>query len=136
MDNIKRCYTSEYLRDLMYKTELTELRIKVKNNTLTKEEYYKAQFSIKDKSVIIWQQLKEKNQKFFDRDGYIDIEYLKDKKQYARVKLGRGQPKKDIKKDNIIHIRLSDEEQELLNNYCNTNNITPSNAIRSLILKA
>lgn len=127
-----RCETYKDLDNFILQSEVKPLRGKI-----SKEEYQNLWSSSTDKAKELWQELLSKNEKFFRKDGYLDIEYLSDKKVYRRIPLKRGQPAKEdkIKKDKKVTIRLDDELEEILNDYCQTNNIKPSEAIRKAILK-
>ena len=94
---------------------------KPKNNR-EKEHYQKEQVVTTEKAKMLWEELLDKNKKFYERDGFLNIEYLSDKKQYRRKPLAKGRPKKESVKEKRITIRMDHEITEILNNYCQTNN--------------
>jgi|LSQX01.2.fsa_nt_gb hypothetical protein len=86
-------------------------------------------------ATIIWDSLVKQNRVFFEKHGYIDIEFNPDKNEYFRIKLPKGRPPKDNNMDNRICIRLDDHTMEQLNILCRTKNKTQSEVIRDLILQ-
>ena len=123
-----RCESWEQLKDLIINKEIKPQRGKIDG-----VEYQKIWSSSGEKARDLWEQLIKKNEKFFLRDGYLDIEYLSDKNNYRRILLSKGRPKQEQTKDKRITIRLDSGLQEILNNYCQTNNINESEAIRIAI---
>jgi len=104
-------------------------------NSKEKEQYQKEWAETAEKAKMLWEELIVKNKKFYERDRILIIEYLSDKKQYRRKPLAKGRPKKETVKEKRITIRMDEEIVEILNNYCQTNNISESEAIRQAIMK-
>jgi hypothetical protein len=125
-----RCEDYKELQNLILDLEVKPLRRKIPNS-----EYQELWSGSSDKAKQIWEELLEKNKKFYKKDGYLEIEYLSYKKIYRRKPLSKGQPKKseDDIKDKRLTIRINSELQEILNNYCQTFNVTESEAIRRAI---
>jgi len=108
-------------------------REKVRQGTLSQEQYDQTKQDALEKAHKQWEQLLKKNDKFYKKDGYLDIEYLADKNIYRRVPMGKGRPKQEQTKDKRVTIRLDEELIKILNKYCQTNNVTESEAIRKAI---
>jgi hypothetical protein len=104
-------------------------------NSKENEQYRKEWAETTEKAKMLWEELIVKNKKFYERDRFLNIEYLSDKNQYRRKPLAKGRPKKESVKENRITIRMDEEIVEILNNYCQTNNISESEAIRRAIMK-
>jgi hypothetical protein len=85
-------------------------------------------------SEKLWNEIIKKNKKYYERDGYLNIEYLSDKKLYRRKPFTKGRPKKVSIKQKRITIRMDEEVSNILNSYCQTNNISESEAIRRAIM--
>jgi len=128
-----RCESFNDFRDMIVRNIKTLHRNKVTLGTLTIEEYRELKDKALEKAQDQWEQLLKKNDKFYKKDGFLDIEYLADKNVYRRVPMGKGRPKQEQTKDKRITIRLDEELIKILNKYCQTNNVTESEAIRKAI---
>lgn len=116
--------------------DLENLMLRQLERPKHKEEYAEAlrvRQEVISKAPELWKELVKKNEKWFKQEGYLDIEYLSDKNTYRRKPLERGRPKKRETMGKRITIRLDAELEEILNKYCQTNNITESEAIRRAI---
>lgn len=127
MGKIEKCKNASDIRIMIKENELKPLK-----GRISKEEYNRIWLESREKSETIWLKLLEKNKKFFERDGYIEVEYLGNGK-YRRKPLPKGQPLKEEKKDKRIIVRLDAELEEKLKEYCEKNNISVSEAIRKAI---
>lgn len=127
------CKEWDDLRVFMIKCEVEPLRELVRSEELSKEEYISKFRDCESKAKELWGKLVESNIKFFNKDKFLDIEYLSDKKTYRRKPLSRGRPSVKEKKDNRITIRLNDNEMKILENYCRTKNMSESKAVRYAI---
>lgn len=123
-----KCENWKDLQDLIIQSEIMPLKY-----NLSKDEYLKLWNESTNKAQKIWKKLLDVNQKFYDKDKYLDIEYLSDKKIYRRKSLSRGRPKKTDNKETRITIRLDKNHIEKLKKYCQTKNISESEAIRQAI---
>lgn len=121
----------ESWRDL--ETLIINSEIKPLKNKIDSMEYQRKWAGAREKAQELWQELLEKNKKFFEKYGYLDIEFINGK--YRRRPMSKGQPQKEesIKKDRKIVIRLDDELEEKLINYCNKHNVNISEAVREAI---
>jgi len=126
-----KCMECKNYKDLQV---LILKQIQKTGNSKEKEHCQKEQVVTTEEAKRLWETLLEKNKKFYDRDGFLHIEYLSDKKQFRRKPLAKGRPKKESVKGKRITIRIDDEITEILNNYCQTNNTSESEAIRRTIL--
>jgi hypothetical protein len=126
--NYMKCVNNKDLQTLMINQIL-----KPKNNK-EKEQYQKEWVETTEKAKKLWEELLDKNKKFFERDGFLYIEYLSDKKQYRRKPLAKGRPRKQSVKEKRITIRIDEEIKGILHYYCQTYNVTESEAIRRAIL--
>ena len=68
----------------------------------------------------------------YERFGYLDV-VVHDDLRVERKKLQRGRPKEEKSKSYRITVRLDDELYELLQKYCQTKNMSESEAVRQLI---
>lgn len=116
------------LETFIINSEVRPLRGKI-----AKEEYQILWRSTGQRAKEVWQDLINKNSKFYNKDKYLDIEYLSDKKQYRRIKLSKGRPKEEKTKDKRVTIRLDTELANILDDYCKKNNKSESEAIRKAI---
>lgn len=126
--NYMKCESYKDLQTLMLK------QIPKNKNSQEKEQYQKEWIETTEKAQKLWEELLSKNKKFYERDKFLNIEYLPDKKQYRRKPLAKGRPKQDSVKEKRITIRVDEETKEILNDYCQTNNISESEAIRRAIM--
>jgi hypothetical protein len=127
--NYMKCETYKDLQTLMLK------QIAKPKNSKEKEQYQKEWAETTEKAKMLWEELIVKNKKFYERDRFLIIEYLSDKKQYRRKPLAKGRPKKETVKEKRITIRMDEETVEILNNYCQINNVSESEAIRRAVMK-
>jgi hypothetical protein len=125
-----KCYNADDLRDLILTSE-----IKPKKGKISNEEYQKLWSSSKDKSQAIWSDLLIKNEKFYIKDGYFDVEYLPEKNIYRRKLLPKGRPRGDNNKGNRVTVRLDDLLIKKLDEYCAAHGCDESEAIRIAISK-
>lgn len=121
-----KCESWYDLHNLILDNEVRPLKGKISS-----EEFQKRWSAASEKAKKLWEKLIKNNQKYFDADGSLDIEFFNGK--YRRIPMRRGRPKKEEKKDNRITIRLDDDLTEKLNEYCRTNNIKPSEVGREAI---
>ena len=126
--NCMKCENYKDLQTLMLK------QIPKPKNSQEKERYQKEWVDITEKAQKLWEELLDKNKKFYERDKFLNIEYLPGKKQFRRKPLAKGRPKKESVKENRITIRMDEETKENLSNYCQTNNVSESEAIRRAII--
>lgn len=126
--NYMKCENYKDFQILMLK------QIPKPKNSKEKEQYQKEWVETTEKAQKLWEELLDKNKKFYERDRFLNIEYMSDKKQYRRKPLTKGRPKKQSVKENRITIRMDKEITEILNNYCQTNNMSESEAIRRAIM--
>jgi len=126
--NYMKCESYKDLQTLVLK------QIPKPKNSKEKEKYQKEWAETTEKAEKLWGELLNKNKKFFERDGFLYIEYLSGKKRYRRKPLAKGRPKKQSVKDSRITIRMDKEISEILNNYCRTKNMSESEAIRRAIM--
>lgn len=126
--NYMKCESYKDLQTLMLK------QIPKHKNSQEKERYQKEWIETMGKAQKLWEELLVKNKKFYERDKFLNIEYLPDKKQYRRKPLAKGRPKQDSIKEKRITIRMDEKTKEILNDYCQTNNISESEAIRRAIM--
>lgn len=123
-----KCESWYDLHNLILDNEVRPLK-----NKVSKEQFQKLWVDSGDRAKNEWQKLKQKNSRYFDLDGFIDIEFFKGR--YRRVPMHRGRPKKENKKSNRVTIRLDDDLAYRLNKYCQTNNINPSEVAREALEK-
>lgn len=99
------------------------------------KKYYKNNFTANwvDDANVIWQKIIKQNKNFFDKHGYIDINYNLETKKYHRKKLSKGRPKKDKAYKQIVSFRIDDDAKMALNNYCKKHNISMTKAINMAI---
>lgn len=123
-----KCESWYDLHNLILDNEIRPLK-----GRISSEEFQKRWSAASERAKKLWERLIKNNQRYFDSDGFINVEFFKGK--YRRVPMHRGRPEKgnDEKKDNRITIRLDDDLTERLNKYCQTNNIKPSEAAREAL---
>jgi Ribbon-helix-helix protein, copG family len=123
-----RCYEQDDFQVLV----LSELS---KRRTSTEKEKWELQreyLRLIDKIPQMWKEFVQKHKNIYDRFGYLDV-IVHDDLRVERKKLKRGRPKEDISKSHRITVRLDDELYQILQKYCQTKNLTESEAIRRLI---
>lgn len=123
-----KCENWKDLQNLIIQSEIMPQK-----NKISKEEYLKLWNESTSKAQKIWEKLLELNKKFYNKDKYLDIEYLSDKNIYRRKPLGRGRPKEADNKDFRLTVRLDKYSMDKLIKYCQTKNISESEAIRQAI---
>ena len=128
-----KCSNIDDLHDLVLNCEVKQQRRRISKGEITGEEFHKLWSSSNERAIKEWQQLLDKNKNFFDKYNYLDIEYVEGNKTYRRIPLSKGRPKEINTKNIRISIRLDNELQEILNDYCMTNNLNSSDAIRIAI---
>ena len=126
--NYMKCESYKDLQILMLK------QIPKPKNSKEKEQYQKEWVDTTEKAQKLWEELLDKNKKFYERDKFLSIEFLSDKKQYRRKPLAKGRPKKQSIKESRITIRIDEETKGILMDYCQTNNVSESEAIRRAII--
>lgn len=82
-----------------------------------------------------YQELISLDKNFYDRNGYIEVERDPETNILSLKKRVKGRPSSIKSKDKNVTLRMSNEEIEQLDNYCNTNNIKRSEAIRIALEK-
>jgi hypothetical protein len=102
------------------------------SNDTEKWQYQQDYLKLLRDAPIMWDELLKQNQHIYNRLGYLDV-IIHDDLSYERKKLRRGRPKEDKTRQYILNVRLDDELQSILKNYCNTNSKTESEVIRELI---
>lgn len=130
-----QCYDFNDFKTMVLKNISKEYRNKVTLGTLSKEEYLKIRTEASENAQKLWEQLIQKNEKFYKKDDYLDIEYLADKNIYRRVPLKKGRPKQEEKKENRVTVRLDKELQDILDKYCEVKGKKESEAIRDAIME-
>jgi hypothetical protein len=81
----------------------------------------------------IWRDIIEKECRFYNKYGYIDVVFDFDANIFYRKKK-RGRPVYDDLKDSRVTVRLSEEQLNLLDKYCKENDLAEkSEAIRMAI---
>jgi hypothetical protein len=106
-----------------------------KRRASTEEEKWELQreyLRLIDKIPQMWEDFVRKHKNIYDRFGYLDV-IVHDDLTVERKKLKRGRPKEKTAKSHRITIRLDDELHQVLQKYCQTKNLTESEAIRRLI---
>jgi|GEM_PF-1579629 hypothetical protein len=126
--NYMKCENHKDLQTLMLK------QIEKTKNSKGKEQYQKGWADITENAKMLWEELLIKNKRFYERDRFLNIEYLSDKKQYRRKPLAKGRPRKESVKERRITVRMDEKIVEILNEFCQTNNISESEAIRRAIM--
>ena len=122
----------ESWRELGY---LIKQDIKKNNPTIGKQELKKLIDSATEDNKLkeIWEKLIEKNSKYYMLDKYLELEVYKGKVRRVPAKVGQPKKADNTIKDKRVTVRLDVELSEILNNYCQTNNISESEAIRKAI---
>jgi hypothetical protein len=108
-----------------------------KKRPQTEEEKWKRQeeyLQILNDAPKQWGKLVDEHRNIFQRLGYLELIVYSDL-SVERKKLQRGRPKEVKSKEYMLNVRLDDELQTILSNYCNTKNKTESDVIRELIRK-
>ena len=86
---------------------------------------------------IAWQVLMDREIEFYERDGFIDVEYRKKavKNKFARVKGPKGRPTKDCYEsfNNTINFKVNDAQYSKLKNFCVANKVNISDALRAFV---
>ncbi|GEM_PF-3485312 len=91
--------------------------------------------SKEDMALDVWHKLMQKEKKFFDKYKYLDVVYDKESQTYSRKK-SMGRPPAMKRKESRITIRMSEEQIEALETYCQTNSIEEkSEIIREAIME-
>ncbi|MGI9862871.1 hypothetical protein SDD30_15945 [Moorella naiadis] len=133
-----RCHTSEDLLRLLLQ-QLPGQFVQVGNQTvvrhLTEEEKRRrveTRQRLEEEAPALWAGLVRENERFYRRDGYLDVEL--DKKGRPRRKpLGRGRPRAPQPKKKTITVRLDQATFDKLQDYCKTKNILASEAVRRAV---
>jgi hypothetical protein len=81
-----------------------------------------------DAATHAWQEILAKEACFFNKHGYIDILYDEKTRSYSRKK-SMGRPTAMKRKESRITVRLSDEQVQALEIYCQTNSIEDKSVI-------
>lgn len=123
-----KCYNADDLHSLLLHAEIKPLKGKIAN-----QEYQNLWRFSRDKSQLIWSELLIKNEKFYNKDGFIDVEYLSDKNIYRRKPLPKGRPREINTKEHRRTVRLDDALMEQLAEYCKVHGCDESEAIRVAI---
>lgn len=79
-------------------------------------------------AIHAWQEILIKETCFFNKHGYIDVLYDKETRSYSRKKT-MGRPTAIRRKESRITVRLSEEQLQALESYCQTNSIADKSAI-------
>lgn len=77
-----------------------------------------------------WNEIISLNKKFYGKYGYVELELDPDAHKMSVKKRAKGRPSSLTSRDKNVTLRMSNEEIEQLDNYCATNNIKRSEAIR------
>lgn len=93
LSKIDKCKSASDIRIMIKENELRPLK-----GRISKEEYIKLWLDSEETAKRIWQHLLKKNEKFFNKYGYLEIEYIGNGK-YRRKPLPKGQPPKEHKKE-------------------------------------
>jgi hypothetical protein len=127
---------SYYMKCESYKDLQTLIlkQIPKPKNSEEKEQYQKEWVETTEKAQKLWGKLVDKNKKFYEHDKFLNIEYLSGKKQYRRKPLAKGRPTKQSIKERRITIRIDEETKGILMDYCQTSNVSESEAIRRAIM--
>lgn len=81
-----------------------------------------------DAATHAWQEILAKEAGFFNKHGYVDILYDEKTRSYSRKK-SMGRPTAMKRKESRITVRLSDEQLQALEIYCQTNSIEDKSVI-------
>lgn len=98
----------------------------ISRNPLVKSKYEK-------QALENWNILTQGNDEFYAIHKYIDIVYNSDSDKYSRKKRSVGRPKRINAKMKSVTFRLTEEEFNILEDYCKINNKDRSAAIRKSI---
>ena len=78
--------------------------------------------------------MKRKHKEEFEKNGYLELMYDNNKKVF-RLKRNPGRPKSKNRKDIKKVFRIDSKLQQILEDYCRTNKVKESEAIREAIRK-
>jgi Ribbon-helix-helix protein, copG family len=123
-----RCYERHDFQVLV----LSEFSKRRASTEKEKWELQREYLRLIDKIPQMWEDFVRKHKNIYDRFGYLDV-IVHDDLTVERKKLKRGRPKEDTSKSRRITVRLDDELYQILQKYCQTKNISESEAIRRLI---
>jgi hypothetical protein len=123
-----RCYEQHDFQVLV----LSEFSKRRASTEKEKWELQREYLRLIDKIPQMWEEFVQKHKNIYDRFGYLDV-IVHDDLRVERKKLKRGRPKEDTSKSRRITVRLDDELYQILQKYCQTKNISESEAIRRLI---
>lgn len=80
-----------------------------------------------------WESIVNDSKAFYENNGYVDLEYDDLSGKVAVRKRDKGRPKSIMPRKNVINLRLTDDEIEKLDNYCNTNKTDKSAVLRDAL---
>jgi Ribbon-helix-helix protein, copG family len=123
-----RCYEQHDFQVLV----LSEFSKRRASTEKEKWELQREYLRLIDKIPQMWEEFVQKHKNIYDRFGYLDV-IVHDDLRVERKKLKRGRPKEKTSMSHRITIRLDDELYQILQKYCQTKNISESEAIRRLI---
>jgi hypothetical protein len=123
-----RCYGADDFQRLLLSV-FQKRRPKNEEETwLLQQEYLR----LVNEAPHMWENFLRQHQHIYERFGYLDV-IVHDDLTVERKKLKRGRPKEDNAKPYRITVRLEEELYQILQDYCQTKNISESEAIRELI---
>ena len=119
-----RCSSKDELQIEMFKV--------FQKVTKRNEDYHEKYLSFLDNVSTVWNGLMKKHQHIYDKLGYMDL-IIKEDLTIERKKLKRGRPKKENNKQYMLNVRLDEDLERILKEYCLSRDLTESEAIRELI---
>ena len=89
--------------------------------------------AVKDSYEDLWNEFKKDYHNYYYKNHYLPIRYLPDSQEFEVVIPTVGRPKTKKPVDVIKSIRIRSKLYEQLDNYCKTNNVSTSEAIRQAL---